>query len=162
MKTMLKANQMQITKNFSLHELTKSETAIRNGIDNTPDDEAIRNLTLLARNVLQPIRDAWGPVKVNSAYRGPRVNSIIGGSKNSDHMRGMAADIEVTGISNADVALWIEKRLPFRQLILEFYQPGVPDSGWVHVSYDENDLKQQSLTAIRENGKTVYLAGLIT
>jgi len=152
---------MQISKNFSLHELTKSEAALRHGIANNPDDASLENLKLLCDNVLQPIRDALGPVKVNSAYRGPEVNAAVGGAKKSDHMTGMAADIEIPGMPNAELAEWIKSNLEFRQIILEFYTPGIPDSGWVHVSYDKNDLKNQCLTAIKENGKTVYLNGLI-
>lgn len=152
---------MQLTKNFSLHEMIKSEAAARHGIDNTPDDEALENLTVLCENVLQPIRDALGPVKVNSGYRGPQVNAAVGGSKKSDHMKGMAADIEIPGMANADLADWIAENLEYTQLILEFYTPGVPDSGWVHVSYDPSDLKHQKLTAMRENGKTVYLNGIV-
>lgn len=152
---------MQISKNFSLTELTKSEAALRHGIDNTPGNEAFENLVLLCNNILQPIRDELGPVKVNSAYRGPEVNAAVGGAKKSDHMTGMAADIEIPGMPNATLAEWIKDNLEFRQLILEFYTPGIPDSGWVHVSYDENDLKCQCLTAVKENGKTVYLDGLV-
>ena len=125
---------MQLTENFSLHEMTKSEAALRRGIDNTPDDDALENLTRLCANVLQPIRDNLGPVKVNSAYRGPEVNAAVGGAKKSDHMTGCAADIEIPGMPNAELAEWIKANLEFRQVILEFYTPGIPDSGWVHVS----------------------------
>jgi zinc D-Ala-D-Ala carboxypeptidase len=75
--------------------------------------------------------------------------------------QGFAADIEIPGIANADLAEWIKENCEFRQLILEFYTPGIPDSGWVHVSYDSSDLKKQVLTATKQNGKTVYLSGLV-
>lgn len=153
---------MKLTENFSLAEMTKSETALRRGLDNTPGDEEIENLRKLAENVLQPIRDAYGRgVKVNSGFRHPDVNAAVGGSRTSDHCKGQAADIEIPGVANADLAQWISENLEFRQLILEFYTPGIPDSGWVHVSYVEGDNKKQVLTALKENGKTVYKPGLI-
>ena len=153
---------MQLTANFSLHEMTKSETALRHGLDNTPGEEEIENLRRLCEQVLQPIRDAYGRgVKVNSGFRHPDVNAAVGGSRTSDHTKGMAADIEIPGVANYDLAKYIEQYFEYTQLILEFYTPGIPDSGWVHVSYDPNNLKKQSLTAMRENGKTVYKPGLI-
>jgi hypothetical protein len=152
----------QLTANFSLHELSKSETALRMGLDNTPDDEATENLRLLCEKVLQPVRDHYGKgVKVNSAYRSPESNAAVGGSKTSDHCKGMAADIEIPGVANADLAQWIMDNLDYTQLILEFYTPGIPDSGWVHVSFDPNNLKKQELTATKVAGKTQYLPGLV-
>jgi hypothetical protein len=153
---------MNLTANFSLHELSKSETALRMGFDNTPDAEATENLRLLCEKVLQPVRDHYGKgVKVNSAYRSPESNAAVGGSKTSDHCKGMAADIEIPGVPNADLAQWIMDNLEYTQLILEFYTPGIPDSGWVHVSYDPNNLKKQELTATKVAGKTTYLPGLV-
>ena len=153
---------MKLTQNFSLAEMTKSDTALRLDMDNTPGDEEIANLQALCENVLQPIRDAYGVgVKVNSGFRHPDVNGAVGGSKTSDHCKGMAADIEIPGVANADLAEWISENLEFRQLILEFYTPGVPDSGWVHVSYNPEDNKKQIMTAMKENGKTVYKSGLV-
>ena len=153
---------MNLSPNFSLHELSKSETALRMGFDNTPDEEATENLRLLCEKVLQPVRDHYGKgVKVNSAYRSPESNAAVGGSKTSDHCKGMAADIEIPGVANADLAQWIMDNLEYTQLILEFYTPGIPDSGWVHVSYDPNNLKKQELTATKVAGKTQYLPGLV-
>jgi zinc D-Ala-D-Ala carboxypeptidase len=153
---------MNLTTNFSLHELTKSETALRLDLDNTPDEQATENLRLLCEMVLQPVRDHYGKgVKVNSAYRSPESNAAVGGSKTSDHCKGMAADIEIPGVANADLAQWIMDNLDYTQLILEFYTPGIPDSGWVHVSYDPNNLKKQELTATKVAGKTQYLPGLV-
>jgi zinc D-Ala-D-Ala carboxypeptidase len=152
----------QLSTNFSLHELSKSETALRMGFDNTPDEEATENLRLLCEKVLQPVRDHYGKgVKVNSAYRSPESNAAVGGSKTSDHCKGMAADIEIPGVANADLAQFIMDNLNYTQLILEFYTPGIPDSGWVHVSYDPNNLKKQELTATKVAGKTQYLPGLV-
>lgn len=153
---------MQLSENFSLSEMVKSETALRYDMDNTPGDSEIENLKVLCTKVLQPVREHYGKgVKVNSGFRHPEVNAKVGGSKTSDHCKGQAADIEIPGVANADLAEWIKNNLDFTQLILEFYTPGVPDSGWVHVSYDSANLKKQVMTAMKENGKTVYKPGLI-
>jgi zinc D-Ala-D-Ala carboxypeptidase len=153
---------MNLSPNFSLHELTKSETALRLDLDNTPDEQATENLRLLCEKILQPVRDHYGKgVKVNSAYRSPESNAAVGGSKTSDHCKGMAADIEIPGVANAELAQWIMDNLEYTQLILEFYTPGIPDSGWVHVSYDPSNLKNQELTATKVAGKTTYLPGLV-
>jgi hypothetical protein len=141
--------------------MIKSEAAIRLGLDNTPSEAITDNLRVLCEQVLQPIRDHYGKgVKVNSAYRSPETNKAVGGSPVSDHCKGQASDIEIPGVPNGELAQWIEANLPYTQLILEFYTQGIPDSGWVHVSYDANNLKKQSLTAIKKDGKTVYLPGL--
>jgi uncharacterized protein YcbK (DUF882 family) len=153
---------MNLTKNFTLSEMTKSETALRHGMDNTPGEQEIAALKLLCEKVLQPVRDYYGKgVKVNSGFRHPEVNAKVGGSKTSDHCRGQAADIEIPGVANAELAKWIVDNLDFRQVILEFYTQGVPDSGWVHVSYVAEDNKKQVLTATKKDGKTVYLNGLV-
>jgi uncharacterized protein YcbK (DUF882 family) len=152
----------QLTRNFSLHELTKSETAMRHGLENAPGPVEIANLTTLAGKVLQPIRDHFAKgVHVNSGFRHPDVNAKVGGSKTSDHTKGQAADIEIPGVPNAELAQWIADNLSFTQLILEFYTVGIPDSGWVHVSYDPGNLKKQVMTATKKDGKTVYLPGLV-
>ena len=153
---------MQLTNNFSLAEMVKSDTALRHDMDNTPGETEIENLKRLCEQVLQPIREHFKTgVKVNSGFRHPEVNAKVGGSKTSDHCKGQAADIEIPGIPNADLAVWIMDNLEYTQLILEFYTPGVPDSGWVHVSYDPANLKKQNLTATKQGGKTVYLNGLV-
>lgn len=153
---------MNLTKNFTLEEMIKSETALRHGMDNTPGENEIGNLKLLCEKVLQPVRDHFGKgVKVNSGFRHPDVNAKVGGSRTSDHTRGQAADIEIPGVPNAELAQWIANNIEFRQVILEFYTPGVPDSGWVHVSYVAEDNKKEVLTATKKDGKTVYLPGLV-
>jgi hypothetical protein len=152
---------MNLSPNFTLSEMTKSETALRHNLDNTPGETEIANLTVLAEKVLQPVRDHYGKgVKVNSGFRHPNVNAAVGGSKTSDHCLGQAADIEIPGVPNHELAEWIKNNLEYTQLILEFYTRGIPDSGWVHVSYVPSNLKKQDLTATKENGKTVYLPGL--
>lgn len=153
---------MNLTANFTLSEMVKSETALRHGMDNTPGETEIENLKRLCEQVLQPVRNHFQTgVKVNSGFRHPEVNAKVGGSKTSDHCKGQAADIEIPGIPNADLAIWIMDNLQYTQLILEFYTPGIPDSGWVHVSYDPANLKKQNLTAVKKDGKTVYLPGLV-
>ena len=153
---------MNLSANFTLKELTKSDTATRLGLDNTPDEETIENLKLLCEKVLQPVREHFGQsVTVNSGYRSPESNAAVGGSKTSDHCKGQAADIEINGVANPDLAQWIMDNLEYTQLILEFYTQGQPNSGWVHVSYDPNNLKKQELTATKIAGKTTYLNGLI-
>lgn len=153
---------MQLTANFSLAEMIKSETALRKDLDNTPGEIEIENLRVLCEQILQPVREAYGKgIKVNSGFRHPDVNAAVGGSRTSDHCKGQAADIEIPGVPNAELAAYIQQYFDFTQLILEFYTPGIPDSGWVHVSYDPNNLKKQVLTAMKENGKTVYKPGLI-
>ena len=153
---------MNLTANFTLAEMVKSDTALRHDMDNTPGEAEIANLKTLCEKVLQPVRDHFQTgVKVNSGYRSPDVNAKVGGSRTSDHCKGQASDIEIPGIPNADLAVWIMENLDYTQLILEFYTPGVPDSGWVHVSYDPTNLKKQNLTATKQGGKTVYLPGLV-
>jgi hypothetical protein len=156
-----KVKQMNLSANFSLKELTKSDTATRLGIDNTPNEETIDNLKTLCDKVLQPVREHFGKsVTINSGYRSPESNAAVGGSKTSDHCKGQAADIEIDGVPNPELAQWIMDNLDYTQLILEFYTQGIPDSGWVHVSYDPNNLKKQELTAVKVAGKTQYLNGL--
>lgn len=152
---------MRLSKNFTLKEFTKSQTAERKGIDNTPNNEHLENAEFLFGNVVQKVRDNFGTTVINSGYRGPELNEAVGGSKKSQHCHGQAADIEVPGVSNYEVAKWITENCDFDQVILEFYTPGIPDSGWVHVSYKQEGNRKSILTAMKENGKTVYKVGLI-
>ena len=153
---------MRLSKNFTLAEFTKSQTATRRGIDNTPQGEHLEAAKALFENVVQAVRENFGVTVLNSGYRGPELNEAVGGSSNSQHCKGEAVDLECPGTSNYEVAKWIEDNLDYDQLILEFYTPGIPDSGWVHVSYTANgENRKQSLTAMKENGKTVYKTGLI-
>lgn len=153
---------MNLSANFTLKELTRSDTADRLGIDNTPDDEQIESLRLLCENILQPVRDHFGkPVKINSGFRCPALNQATGGSATSDHCKGQACDFEIDGVSNPDLAQWIADNLKYTQLILEFYTQGQPNSGWVHASFNPDNLKCQELTAVKVAGKTQYLNGLV-
>jgi len=152
---------VRLSKNFSLQEYTKSQTATRQGLDNTPNEDHMASAKLLFENVVQKVRDHFGVTVINSGYRGPALNTAVGGSSNSQHCKGEAVDIECPGTSNYDVAKWIEDNLDFDQLILEFITLGIPDSGWVHVSYKSEGNRKQSLTAMKEDGKTVYKSELI-
>lgn len=151
---------MNLSKNFSLSELTKSETAIRKSIDNTPSDEALNNLTTLCNMVLQKVRNSHGVVTITSGYRSPELNRAIGGSTTSDHCKGLAADFEVPGLDNKELGKWIIDNLTFKQLILEFYTEGNPNSGWIHCSFEEGNNNNQVLRAVKEGKKTVYLTGI--
>lgn len=154
---------MQLSKNFTLSELSRSEAAARRGFDNTPPPDAIENLRALCVNVLQPLRDKIGrPMRVNSGYRGPQANAAVGGSSTSQHSKGEAADIEFDGFDNKKLAETIVSMgLPFDQLILEFHVPGDPNSGWVHVSHKRaGPQRKEVLRAVSRAGKTVYLKGL--
>lgn len=150
-----------LTEHFTLEEFIKSQTALRLGIDNTPPQEIIERAQLVLQNVAEPVRNQFGVTVINSGYRGPELNAAIGGAASSQHCFGEAVDIECPGHANYDVAKWIEDNLDYDQLILEFYTPGIPDSGWVHVSYVPEGCRKQSLTAVKQDGKTVYLQGLI-
>lgn len=153
---------MRLSKNFTLQEFTKSQTATRLGLDNNPSEEHLENAKVLFAEVVQPVRDQFGVTVINSGYRGPELNKAVGGSSRSQHCHGQAADIEVTGVSNVELAEWIRDNLKFDQLILEFHTVGIPDSGWIHVSYkNPDDNRQRTMTALKENGKTVYKMGIV-
>jgi len=154
---------MKLSQNFSLAEFTKSQTAERKGIDNTPKGQHLESAKALFENVVQKVRDHFGLTVINSGYRSPELNTAVGGSSTSQHCKGEAADIEVPGTANGDLAQWIVDNLDFDQVILEFYKPGIPDSGWVHVSYKADGTNRKSvLTATSQNGKTVYSNGINT
>lgn len=138
---------MRLTKNFTLAEFTKSQTAERYGIDNTPGTREYNNLKLLCENILQPLRDdIEKPITINSGFRSLELNQMIGSSNTSQHVIGKAADIEVMGLSNFDLALYISHMYNYDQLILEYHYQGDPRSGWVHVSYNGRANRMQQLT----------------
>jgi hypothetical protein len=152
---------MRLSKNFVLREFTRSQTALRKGIENTPDSEQLVNLTALANVCLQPIRDTHGSVSLNSGLRVLELNRAIGSGDGSDHIKGRAADIECGSLSNYELAKWITENLTVNQVILEY--PGAdPRDGWCHVSFaNDGSNKNQVLTAVKEDGKTVYKEGLV-
>lgn len=138
---------MQLSPHFTLAEATKSQTAERLGIDNTPPADVIARMMAVCENILEPVRDAFdAPVMINSFYRCEELNKAIGSKPNSQHRTGEAVDFEVPGVGNAEVAQWVRDNLTFDQAILEFYTPGKPSSGWVHVSYKESGCRGECLT----------------
>ncbi len=151
---------MKLSENFSLSEFTKSQTATRRGIDNSPTEDHLAALQLLVDNVLQPIREKFGRVRVTSGYRSVALNKVIGGSATSQHSKGEAADFEVTGLDNFDLAVWISENLEFDQLIIEGYDGKDPNSGWIHCSFKASGNRKSLLTAKFVRGKAMYTKGL--
>ena len=150
---------MNLTRNFSLLELTKSDTAIRKGINNNPNEDNIENLQRLCEHILQPVRDHYGKVvSVSSGFRSPELCVKIGSSMKSQHAKGQAADFEIFGVPNAELAKYIIDNIDFDQLILEFHNPEEPNSGWIHCSYkNPEENRKQVLRAYRNSdGKTIY------
>ena len=148
---------MKLTANFSLNELTKSQTAERKGIDNTPSTEHQENLKKLCETLLQPVRDHFEQVvSVSSGQRSPELCTAIGSKTTSQHARGEAADFEIFGVSNKDLADWIHYNTNYDQLILEYWKESDPNSGWVHCSSSESNNRRQYLRAYKENGSTKY------
>ena len=135
---------MKLSKNFSLKEMIKSSTAIRLGVDNTPSEFHISNLKDLCVNILQPGREEFGRIDINSGYRSPELCERIGSSKTSNHAFGFAADIEPndpdeTFVTNFMVLKWIAENLEFKELIAEYFDKDDKNAGWVHVAYQEGN-----------------------
>ena len=150
---------MKLSANFQLSELVKSQTAERKGIPNNPSPAHVDHLKALCVNVLQPIRSHFeSPVLISSGYRSGELCIAIGSKPTSQHATGNAADLEVPGVDNKELAIWIKENLEYDQLILEFYRDGEPDSGWVHISWNSEKNRNMSLRAARDEelGKTVY------
>jgi len=148
---------MNLSKSFTLNELTKSQEALRLNIDNTPSDEHILNLKILCENILQPVRDFYGmPLSVSSGYRSATLCEAVGSSSKSQHTKGQAADFEIFSIANKELSDWITTNLEYDQCILEFWNEREPNSGWVHCSYSINGNRKQYLKAQKVSGKIVY------
>ncbi len=148
---------MKLTENFSLSELTKSQTAERKGIDNTPSAEHQENLKSLCTAILQPVRDHFSKVvTISSGYRSPELCTAIGSKTTSQHAKGQAADFEIFGVSNKALADYINSELYYDQLILEYWKESDPNSGWVHCSFSAGNNRKQYLRAYKEDGKTKY------
>ena len=146
------------SKHISYKEGVYSITATRKGIDNTPGDDQLHFMEIIAEKVFEPLRE-WvsGPIKINSFYRCPELNKAIGGSATSQHCKGQAMDIDDTfgRATNAEMFHWIKENLDFDQMIWEFGDDDNPD--WVHISYvSENKNRNRCLRAHRNNGKTAY------
>jgi len=150
---------MKISEHISYKEATRSVTALRLGIDNTPNDYQLQNMELIAKNVFEPLRKAvGGPIKINSFMRVENLNQAIGGSSKSQHCQGRAMDLDDTygHWTNAEMYHYIKNNLDFDQIIWEFGNDENPD--WVHVSYvDADSNRKRCLKAIKENGKTKYI-----
>ena len=152
---------MKISPNLNLAEITRSDTAKRHGIDNTPTAEHLENFKLLADKVFEPIREHFKtPIFISSGYRSKDLNAFIKGSASSQHCKVQAIDIDMDGsngeVTNRMVFDFIKNKLDFDQLIWEFGTDFNPD--WVHVSYVKGKNRKQKLKAIRTSGKTTYLA----
>ena len=148
---------MNLSENFTLQELIYSDTAVRMGIDNKPNDETVENLKILCENILEPIRANFkAPVVVSSGYRSEAVCLAVGSSSKSQHIKGQAVDFEIFGIPNKDVTDWIVQNLDYDQCILEFWTPNDPNSGWIHCSYNDSGNRKQYLNAQKLNGRIVY------
>ena len=148
---------MNLTENFSLNELTKSQTAERKGINNTPSTEHQENLKRLCESILQRVRDHFERVvSISSGYRSEELCLAIGSKTTSQHAKGEAADFEIYGISNKELADWINENLTYDQLILEYWKESDPNSGWVHCSFSLNGNRKQYLRAYKNEGKTKY------
>ena len=156
------AETIRLSKNFALSEMVKSATAERLNVDNSPSDIHLVNLTHLAIRILQPVRDEFGVITINSGYRSPALNAKVGGSKTSQHCNGQAADFESFSTPNPDLAKWIANNLEFDQLILEFYDGVNPNSGWVHCSYNLMGNRKKIMTALKTGGKVVYKNGFVS
>jgi hypothetical protein len=150
---------MQLSKNLSLAEVMRSETAKRKGVSNMPTEAHIANFKLLAEKVFQPIREHFGvPIHISSGYRSAALNKAVGGSATSQHCTGEAIDIDMDGtsITNAQIFNYIKENLEFDQLIAEF--PVNSNPAWVHVSYEgSGKQRKQILVAKKIGSKTTYI-----
>ena len=147
-----------ISKNITYAEAIHSQTAKRKGIDNTPNPTQVENMKLTAEKIFQPLRE-WvcKPIKINSFFRSPELNTVIGGSAKSQHCKGQALDIDdrFGHVSNAEMYNWIKENLNYDQMIWEFGDDKNPN--WVHVSYvNDEDNRNRCLKAYKEKGKTWY------
>ena len=148
-----------ISEHVSYKEGTFSITATRLGVDNTPNDEQLDNMELVAKEVFEPLRK-WvsGPIKINSFFRGSELNKAIGGARKSQHMKGQAMDIDDNygNATNAEMYHWIKDNLDFDQLIWEFGDDDNPN--WLHVSYvSKEDNRNRCLKAYKEQGRSKYI-----
>lgn len=149
---------MKISNHISYKEATTSQTAVRKGIDNTPNEYQLQNMKLVAEKIFEPLREHFKrPIAINSFFRSQKLNKAIGGATGSQHTQGRAIDIDDTlgGVTNKQMFDWIKDNLDFDQLIWEFGNDSNPD--WVHVSYvSENENRRRVLKALKKNGKTIY------
>lgn len=141
---------MNISEHFTIQEMTKTSTGLRN----VPSRDQDRRIRVLVRRLLQPLRYAVGPIKVNSAFRSLEVNSAVGSHSGSQHVKGEAADIEGVDVTNFELAAYIYNNLEFDQMILEYEEDGQPK--WIHVSYKETGNRKETRIAMKKKTKTEY------
>ena len=147
---------MRLSKNFTLSEITKSNTAKRLGITNAPNQEHLNNMQILIRDLIQPMRDALGPIRISSGYRSPVLNRAIGGSTKSQHCKGQACDLQFWKegkMCNKEIYDWVLKEgIEFDQMINEF------DYAWIHISLrPDNKNRRMVLEAYKDDdGDTAY------
>jgi zinc D-Ala-D-Ala carboxypeptidase len=149
----------QLSKHFSLKEMTKSATASRFNILNEITDPHQDNLKALCENILEPLREYYEsrPIMISSGYRSPALCEKLGSSKTSQHTQGQAVDFEIPGFDNKEVAAHIKNNFYFDQLISEYYEDGIPDSGWIHVSFKKDGTnRKESLTKNKGEGYKVW------
>jgi len=140
MSTNVAPDKVQLSDHFALWEFTTSQEAERRHIDNTPSAEVVSHLRTLCQQILEPARAALGPLRISSGYRSPALNAAVGGSKNSAHMQGFAADVIPLQTTKMAFAKWVADHCTFDQIILEFGTPAEP--AWIHVSCDPQNRKQ--------------------
>ena len=138
---------MNLSPHFTLKELCKSQTASRFNLDNLPTDKHIENLKYLCETILEPVREKYGPFTPTSGYRSKELNEKIGGSQKSQHSLGQAADLEIAGVPNPELAKFIQDNLEYDQLILEYWSKkhNDPNNGWVHVSTKKEGCRKSCL-----------------
>ena len=157
-KALAQYERMKLSKNLTLGEVTKSQTAIKYGISNKPSGEHLSNLIQIANKVFQPLRDHFGkPIAVTSGYRSKALNDLIGGASSSQHSKGEALDLDADvfgGLENWEIFEYIKNNLEFDQLIWEFGSEENP--AWVHVSYKSENNRGEVLSAIKQNGRAIY------
>jgi zinc D-Ala-D-Ala carboxypeptidase len=160
---------MRITPHFTLHELTRGGGLERLGIDNLPPRHVLPSIAAVAREILEPVRAHFGarPLHINSGYRCPAYNALIGGVSSSLHVTGEAVDFEIPGVANVEIARAIVALgLPFHELALEFYSPTDPSAGWVHCAHrlgprsNDREVLTIKRVATSAGSRTVTLAGL--
>ena len=153
---------MRLSKNFVLSEITRSNTAKRLGITNEPSKKHLENMQVLITELIQPMRDALGPIRVTSGYRSPQLNRAIGGSAKSQHCKGQALDLQFWKngeMCNQEIYKWVLKSgLQFDQMINEF------DFAWIHISLKKEKNRKQVLEAYKDkDGDTAYkIADIVT
>ena len=146
-----------LSEHFTIKELTYSDVAIRLGIDNTPTEQVLINLQNVVQFILEPVRNYFDkPIKINSGYRSVELCKAIGSKPTSQHTLGEAVDFEVIGIPNQVASEWLVNNLDYDQCILEFWNPNVYNSGWIHCSYKPSGNRKMYLRAFTANSRTVY------